>query len=82
MQLREQLRVQTEKHTRHLTEALQVQADQLGSKWSSELEQKLVDQQSYYQLEMAKALARLRGIEAMVNTVAAAGQRKELLAFP
>lgn len=55
----------------HLLSTLQ--ATQLGAKWSSQLDAKLADQEHFYQKELAGALARLKGIESMVNTVANAG---------
>lgn len=72
-ELREQLRAQSERHSGHLAEVLQQQAGQLAATWSSKLEQQLTQQHSHHQLEMAAALARLQGIESMLNTVAAAG---------
>ena len=72
-ELKEQLLIQTEAHTQHLSEALQTQAEQLGVKWVSQLEAKLIQQEGYYQTKLAKAMARLRGIETMVETVANAG---------
>ena len=42
-------------------------------KWSGELELKLMEQEGHYQRELARAVARLRAIEHMVNTIAAAG---------
>lgn len=71
--LREQLRAQTEAHTQHLAGALQTQAERLESKWVSELEFKLTEQETHFQTELAKAVARLKGIESMVETVANAG---------
>lgn len=71
--LRDQLRVQTDAHTQHLAGALQTQAEQLESKWVTELEFKLTQQETFYQTELAKAVARLKGIESMVETVANAG---------
>ena len=53
--------------------AVFLQATQLGEKWSSELDAKLADQEHLYQRELAGALARLKGIESMVSTVADAG---------
>ena len=50
-----------------------VQADQLAEKWSGELELKLTEQEGHYQKQLALALSRLRGIEYVVNTIAAAG---------
>ena len=73
-ELKEQLFIQTEAHTQHLSEALQTQAEQLEAKWASQMEAKLSQQENYYQMELVKAFARLRGIEAMVDTVANAGE--------
>ncbi len=72
-ELREKIRLQSEAHASHLRDALSSQADELGSVWSQELELKLVEQEAQYQIEMSKAMARLRGIESMVNTIANAG---------
>ena len=72
-ELREKLRLQSDAHTSHLTDALRFQANELGSKWSMELEFKLMEQEGQYQAELTKAMSRLRGIESMVNTVANAG---------
>ncbi len=72
-ELREKIRFQSEAHASHLRDALSSQADELGSVWSQELELKLVEQEALYQIEMSKAMARLRGIESMVNTIANAG---------
>ena len=63
-ELKEQLFIQTEAHTQHLSEALQTQAEQLEAKWASQMEAKLSQQENYYQMELVKAFARLRGIEA------------------
>ena len=41
--------------------------------WSQELEMKLMEQEAHYQTELSKAMARLRGIDSMVDTVANAG---------
>ena len=72
-ELKEQLLIQTAAHTQHLSEALQAQAEQLGAKWASQTEAKLIQQETHYQNELVRAMARLRGIEAMVDTVANAG---------
>jgi mitofilin len=72
-ELREQLKRQTDSHNRHLANALDTQAEQLAAKWSGELELKLTEQESHYQKQLALALSRLRGIEYVVNTIAAAG---------
>ena len=45
----------------------------MSVKWSGELELKLTEQKDHYQKELARAMARLKGIEYMVNTIAAAG---------
>ena len=83
LQLREELRGQSDKHARHLSEALERQSRQLGASWAGELEHRLQQQHNGHQLEMAAALARLRGIETMVNTVAAAGEaQSSCLPFP
>ena len=50
-----------------------MQATELGEKWANELEAQLKDQEHSYQRELAGALAQLKGIESMVNTVANAG---------
>lgn len=72
-ELKEQLLTQTAAHTQHLSEALQAQAEQLGTKWASQTEKKLIQLEMHYQNELVKAMARLRGINAMIDTVANAG---------
>ena len=72
-ELKEQLYIQTEAHSQHLSEALQSQAEQLDARWAKQLDLKLNEQESYYQVELVKALARLQGIEAVVDTIANAG---------
>jgi mitofilin len=72
-ELREQLKRQTDSHNQLLSDALNTQEEQLAEKWSGELELKLTEQESHYQREMALTLSHLRGIEYMVNTIAAAG---------
>jgi len=74
-ELKEKLRLQGEAHTSQLSDALRDQASQLGALWSKELETKLVEQEWQYQAEISMAMAKLRGIESMVNTVANAGQK-------
>ena len=73
------MRIQTDAHTQHLAESLHTQAERLESKWINELEFKLTEQETFYQTELAKAVARLRGIESMVETVANAGMEDERL---
>ncbi len=51
------------------------QADRLSHTWASELEQKLREQEAHYQKELAKAMAQLRGVESMVDSVIDAGMR-------
>ena len=65
--------MQAAAHTQHLSEALQAQAEQLGAKWASQTEVKLIQQETCYQNELVKVMAGLRGIEAMVDTIARAG---------
>ncbi len=77
-EMREKLRVQGEAHASHLKTALSSQASELGSFWSQELEMKLIEQEAQYQLEMSKAMARLRGIESMISTVANAGRHTSI----
>ena len=71
--MKEQLYVQAEAHIQHLSEALHSQAEQLKAKWAAHLETRLMQQQSYYQSELMRAITRLRGIEEMVDIVANAG---------
>lgn len=65
--------MQATAHSQCLSDALQAQAKQLGAKWASQTEAKLIHQETLYQNELVKAMAGLRGIEAMVDTVASAG---------
>ncbi len=71
--LREQLRLENESHAKELAEAMRDQADELGEQWSSEMELKLAEQQGFYQTELARAKARLGGLQMMVDSVASAG---------
>lgn len=72
--MKEQLFIQNEAHTQHLSEALQVQAGQLEAKWAGQMEAKLIQQESHYQLELVKSFARLRTIEALIDAIANAGK--------
>ena len=72
-ELKEQLYVQAEAHAQRLSDALLNQAEQLETKWASHLETRLMQQEKYYQTEMMRTIARLRGIEQMVDIVATAG---------
>ncbi len=49
------------------------QAERLSQKWASELEQKLREQEAHYHKELARAMAKLRGVESMVDAVINAG---------
>lgn len=72
--MREQLRLENESHAEKMQQALSGQANHLNSKWSSEMELKLLNQQGFYQTELAKAKARLGGLESMVDGLAHAGE--------
>lgn len=71
--LREQLRLENESHAKEMVEALKDQAEELSLEWSAEMDVKLSEQQGFYQTELARAKARLHGLEAMVDGVASAG---------
>lgn len=71
--LREQLRLENESHAREMAEALKDHAKELNSEWSAEMDVQLSEQQAFYQTELARAKARLHGLEAMVDGVASAG---------
>ena len=62
-----------------MAEALQDQEDELVSKWSADVELKLSEQQGFYQIELARARARLGGLEIMVDGVARAGECSDRL---
>ena len=71
--LREQLRLEHESHLQELETALREQAEKLGSQWSSEMDVRLAMQEGFYQTELARAMARLGGLHAMVEGVLSAG---------
>lgn len=56
-----------------MSEALQSQAEQLEARWAKQVDAKLSEQESYYQIELVKAMARLHGIEAVIDNIANAG---------
>ena len=72
--LREQLRLENESHAQEMEEVLQDQAKELASEWSAQMDLKLLEQQGFYQTELARAKARLGGLEVMVDGVASAGE--------
>lgn len=72
--LKEQLRLENESHDKEMAGALQDQADELISKWSADVDLKLSAQQGFYQVELARARARLGGLETMVDGIARAGE--------
>ncbi len=72
--LREQFRLEEESHAIEMDRALKSQADQLNSKWSSEMDLKLSEKEGHYQIELAKSRARLGGLERTVDIVAVAGK--------
>ena len=65
--------MQATAHSQHLSDALQAQAEQLGARWASQTEAKLIQQETHYQNDLVKAMAGLKGIEVMVDSVASAG---------
>lgn len=71
--LREQLRLENESHVKETTEALKDQAKELEMEWSAEVDLKLAQQRGFYQVELARAKARLGAVEAMVDGIAGAG---------
>lgn len=71
--LRDQLRLENESHVKDMTEALRDQAEELNTEWSAEMDLKLSTQQGFYQIELARAVARLGGLSVMVDGVASAG---------
>lgn len=77
--LREQLRLENESHVKEMTEALKDQAEELNAEWSVEMDMKLSAQQRFYQIELAKAMARLCGLSMMVDGVASAGMCLEYI---
>lgn len=72
--LKEQLRIENESHDKEMAEALQDQEDELISKWSADVDLKLSEQQGFYQIELARARARLGGLETMVDGIARTGE--------
>lgn len=72
--LREQLRLEHESHLQEMEESLRQQTAQLSALCKMEIEYRLARQESYYQLELARAQARLTGVESMVDTVASTGE--------
>ena len=71
--LREQLRLENEAHAKEMEEVLEDQAEELNTQWSSEMAVKLLEQQGVYQVELARAKSRLRGLESMMDGVTDAG---------
>ncbi len=65
--------MQAAAHRQHLLDALQAQAEQLGAKRAYQTEAKLTQQETHYQNELVKALARLGGVKSMVDTIVSAG---------
>ena len=72
--LREQLRLENESHLKEMEKALKDQAEKLGLKWSSEMDLRLSMQEGFYQTELARAMARLGGLQATVDGVLSAGE--------
>ena len=72
--LREQLRLENESHVNEVSEALKEQAKELEAEWSAEVDLKLSQQRGFYQVELARAKARLGAVEAMANGIASAGR--------
>ena len=75
--LKQQLQLESESHAKEMSEALREQADKLASAWSERMELKLSEQQGFYQTELAKARARLYGLESMVDGITSAGQLRK-----
>lgn len=65
--------MQATAHRQHLLDALHAQAEQLGAKWACQTEAQLTQQETHYQNELVKALAELRGIKSMIDTIVNAG---------
>eukprot|EP00731_Ephydatia_muelleri_P020652 Em0013g379a len=74
LELRDQLRIQIEAHGDHLREALDKQAKEITAQWASNMESTLKELETRHQLQMAKAMSYLKGIESMVDTVATTGK--------
>lgn len=72
-ELKQQLLMQVTAHRQHLLDALHAQAEQLGAKWACQTEGQLTQQETHYQNELVKALAGLRGIKSVVDSIVNAG---------
>lgn len=72
--LKQQLQLKEESHTKEMSDALKDQADKLVSAWSSKMDLQLSEQQGFYQTELARARAKLFGLESMVDGITSAGQ--------
>lgn len=68
LELRQQLMRQAAAHSDHLTEVLKVQEKELGEKFDKILEEKLAEQRLKFQNKIAGWIARLKGIEAAVDS--------------
>lgn len=71
--LREQLRLEHESHLQQREESLRQLAEHLSAMCRAEKERLLSGQKTYYQLELARARARLAGVEGLVDTLASSG---------
>lgn len=67
------MRLAHEAHRAEKNEALLALGDKFAAWYSRKLEEGLAFQAANYQLDLAKAYARLAGIERMVDSVAEAG---------
>lgn len=74
LELRDQLRILIEAHGDHLREALEKQAKEITIQWAGNMESTLKELETRHQLEMAKAVSYLKGIESMVDAVATTGK--------
>ena len=52
-----------------MNEALTDLKEELDSKWLSEMDVKLTEQESFYQVELAKTRSRLDGLESVIDRV-------------
>ena len=71
--LREQLRLEREYYVKQMEDSLKQLAEDMAAKYVVEMEQALSNQKTHYQLELARAQARLVGVEGMVDAVASSG---------
>ena len=71
--LREQLRLQHESLIRQRKMCLRQLSQHLSTLCQTEKERLLSNQKTHYQFELARAQARLKGVEGMVDTVASSG---------